>query len=547
MPPVFCSRTFKASDHLVTRPYSASGIGPVNRQAEGTEMKRKIMAAGLLTLALIGAAPARAELTREQVLAAVPELQRMAQSVIDRGGVPGLSVAVVFDDEVVYLGGFGHREIGRPETVDPDTVFQIASCSKPISSSVVAALVSQGNLSWDTRIADIDPEFQLHDAYPSQQVTVADLFAHRSGLPGDAGNELEEIGYERATILHRLRLVTPASSFRADYSYSNFGLTEGASAAARAAGLSWEDAADQFLIRPLGMPSTSYRHADFLARTNRAALHVPIASIAGAWQATVKRDPDPQAPAGGVSSNARDLAQWMRLELGAGVFNGKRLIDTEAIARTHAPVTWRGPDSVSHAPAFYALGWNLSYSPRGVIWGHSGAFSTGARSVMELLPEARLGIMVLANAFPSGVPEGLAESFIDLATTGHLSRDWLTAWHEVFASLFDPGRAQFGVPPDDPAPALELSAYAGRYANAYVGNATVTEQDGALTLSLGPNGNATYILRHFQRDVFSYSPSPEMPDLLVPATFQIGPDGKASQVTLDSVNGVGLGTLARAN
>jgi CubicO group peptidase (beta-lactamase class C family) len=547
MPPVFCSRTFKASDHLVTRPYSASGIGPVNRQAEGTEMKRKIMAAGLLTLALIGAAPARAELTREQVLAAVPELQRMAQSVIDRGGVPGLSVAVVFDDEVVYLGGFGHREIGRPETVDPDTVFQIASCSKPISSSVVAALVSQGNLSWDTRIADIDPEFQLHDAYPSQQVTVADLFAHRSGLPGDAGNELEEIGYERATILHRLRLVTPASSFRADYSYSNFGLTEGASAAARAAGLSWEDAADQFLIRPLGMPSTSYRHADFLARTNRAALHVPIASIAGAWQATVKRDPDPQAPAGGVSSNARDLAQWMRLELGAGVFNGKRLIDTEAIARTHAPVTWRGPDSVSHAPAFYALGWNLSYSPRGVIWGHSGAFSAGARSVVELLPEARLGIMVLANAFPSGVPEGLAESFIDLATTGHLSRDWLTAWHEVFASLFDPGRAQFGVPPDDPAPALELSAYAGRYANAYVGNATVTEQDGALTLSLGPNGNATYILRHFQRDVFSYSPSPEMPDLLVPATFQIGPDGRASQVTLDSVNGVGLGTLARAN
>lgn len=471
----------------------------------------------------------------------------MAQSVIDRG-VPGLSIAVVFGDEVVYLGGFGVREIGKPEKIDPDTVFQIASCSKPISASVVSALVGKGKLSWDSRISDIDADFQLHDAYPSRQVTVADLFAHRSGLPGDAGNELEEIGYDRAAILYRLRLVTPASSFRAGYSYSNFGLTEGASAAARAAGLSWEDAAEQILIRPLGMTSTSYRHADFLARTNRAALHV---RIDGTWQAKVKRNADPQAPAGGVSSSARDLAQWMRLELGGGMFNGQQLIAAEAIARTHAPVTWRGSDPVSHAPAFYALGWNLSYSARGVTWGHAGAFSAGARSVVELLPEARLGIMVLANAFPSGAPEALAESFVDLATMGHVSRDWLTGWDKVYASLFEPaiaaGRAKYGVPPADAAPALPLSAYVGHYANAYVGTGTVTERDGVLTLSLGPGGATTYVLKHFQRDVFTYAPAPEMPDLPAPATFQIGPDGRASQLTLDSVSSVGLGTLTRVD
>jgi hypothetical protein len=100
------------------------------------------------------------------------------------------------------------REAGKPEPVDADTVFQLASSSKPISSSVVAAIVNDGEtVTWDTRIADNDPSFQLFDAYPSQQVTIRDLFAHRSGLPGNAGNDLEALGYDRDTILHRLRLV----------------------------------------------------------------------------------------------------------------------------------------------------------------------------------------------------------------------------------------------------------------------------------------------------------------------------------------------------
>jgi CubicO group peptidase (beta-lactamase class C family) len=96
--------------------------------------------------------------------------------------------------------------------------------------------------------------------------------------------------------------VKPLSSFRSKYSYSNFGLTEAAVAAAKAAGMSWEDAPEAKLYKPLGMSSTSSRYEDFLTRSNRASLR---ATIDGKWQAAVKRDPDPQSPAGGVSSNAR--------------------------------------------------------------------------------------------------------------------------------------------------------------------------------------------------------------------------------------------------
>jgi CubicO group peptidase (beta-lactamase class C family) len=246
--------------------------------------------------------------TKERVMAALPALESIARHMVDEDQVPGLSI-VVYRDEGVYLKGFGVREAGTGEAVDADTVFQLASLSKPVASTVVAALVHDEAVSWDSSIADIDPTFQLSEAYPTARVTIRDLFAHRSGLPGNAGNELELLGYDRDTILHRLRLVKPESSFRSKHSYSNFGLTEGAVAAAKAAGMSWENASEAKLYKPLGMSSTSSRYQDFLSRSNRASLH---AMIDGKWQAAVKRDPDPQSPAGGVSSSARDLAQWLR-------------------------------------------------------------------------------------------------------------------------------------------------------------------------------------------------------------------------------------------
>jgi CubicO group peptidase (beta-lactamase class C family) len=150
----------------------------------------------LATLAFLSlACPAAAETaTKEKVEAAIPKLEQMAKDAIAKGEVPGLAIAIVYKDEVIYLGGFGVREAGKPGKVDADTVFHLASFSKPISATIVAALVSDGVVSWDSRIADLDPSFKLHDAYPTEQVTITDLFNHRSGLSGNAGNDLEDLG-----------------------------------------------------------------------------------------------------------------------------------------------------------------------------------------------------------------------------------------------------------------------------------------------------------------------------------------------------------------
>jgi CubicO group peptidase (beta-lactamase class C family) len=232
---------------------------------------------------------------------------------------------------------------------------------------------------------------------------VTDLFNHRSGLSGNAGNDLEDLGFDRATILSRLHYLKPTSSFRAGYAYSNFGSTEGAVAAAKATGKSWEEISEEKLYKPLGMSSTSSRYSDFLTHENRAELHVPVE---GKWTALVKRDPDPQAPAGGMSSDARDVAQWMQLELGNGKYNGVQLIKEEAIAPTHEPLFNRGKNPVTGSPSFYGRGWNIDFGRYGTVWGHAGAFSQGARTLVELLPSEQLGIVVLANAFQPACRRG---------------------------------------------------------------------------------------------------------------------------------------------
>jgi CubicO group peptidase (beta-lactamase class C family) len=495
--------------------------------------------------ALLVSRPSRAQsATTEKVAAALPKLEELARQVIDKKLVPGLSVSIVHRDEVVFLQAFGVRQVGKPEAVDVDTVFQLASVSKPLAATVVSVLVSDGKVSWESRIRDIDPGFALQDELAAATVTVGDLFAHRSGLPGHVGDDIEELGFTQGEILHRLRLAKPAYSFRNGYSYSNFGLTEGAVAAARVTGRSWEEAAEEKLYHPLGMSSTSSRYRDFMNRSNRAALHVPVD---GSWAAFTRRNADAQSPAGGASSTARDLAQWLRLLLADGQFAGRQLIAKAALQQAHVPAIVRSVDPKTRAASFYGFGWNVEYRDHGVEWNHAGAFSAGARTLVHLIPGEELGIAVLSNAFPTGVPEGVAATFFDLVFAGRPTRDWVTLANEAFAAGYKDMLKRslaYATPPASLASALPVSAYVGDYSNDYVGAAKVTESGGSLLLHLGPAGRQ-FPLAHFNRDVFVYAPMTEAPKARMGVSFLIGPGGKASEVTIEDLDEYGMGRLTR--
>lgn len=478
-----------------------------------------------------------------QVEAAVAQLDGIAAEYMRRSGVPGMSIAVVHNDAVVYAKGFGVRSVDTGAPVDENTVFQVASLSKPVGATVVARAVGQGRVKWDDRVVRYLPWFALKDRDTTRQVTIADLYSHRSGLPLHAGDLLEDLGYSRAQVLRRLRHV-PLAPIRAEYAYTNFGLTAAAEAVAGAAGTSWPNLSRRTLYRPLGMTSTSSRYRDYLRASNRAVLHVPTTN---GWAARYRRNPEAQSPAGGVSSTAADMARWMRLQLADGAFEGRRLVASGALT------AMRTPHSVSNPPAtpasrssFYGLGIGIGDDAAGrVRFSHSGAFFLGASTRVIMLPSENLGIVVLTNGSPVGLPEAVGATFMDLAEFGRVERDWLTGFAALFAaSLENPSRLAGRRRPDDPRPARRASAYVGTYANSYFGSARIVRRAGRLTMLLGPK-NQAYRLRHWNGDTFSYRPRGENALGITAVTFRAARDGRAASFLVENLDEEGLGRFTR--
>lgn len=482
--------------------------------------------------------------TAKRVANALVELDRLARQTLEQSGVPGIGIAVVHNDQVAMARGFGVRAVGRPEPIDADTVFQAASVSKPLATTVLAALVGQGRVSWDDRVIDRDPEFRLYDPAITRELRLRDLLCHRSGLPDHCGDWLEDVGYPRTDILFRLRY-QPLDGFRAHFAYTNFGFTEGGVVAAKAVGKSWEDVCADALYTPLGMKSTSSRFEDYARAENRALLH---ARVDGKWAAKNVRHPDAQSPAGGVSTTLNDIARWLQLQLAGGKFEGRQVVDAAALAETRTPQIVTGFDPTSGRLSSYGLGWIVSFERGGrAFCKHSGEFSLGMRTEVALLPSESLGIAVMSNAAPSGIPEGLTESFFDWVLDGKLERDWMAFAAGKIAESEQQERAghfDYTQRPSEKLPPIPLAAYVGNYSHEFFGRIEVAAKDDKLVLLLGPN-KQRYDLRHWNRDVWYYDTRGEMANGTGGAKFLIGPSGVADSVTLDNLGNQKPATFLR--
>lgn len=507
-----------------------------------------MLASSVALLAPAAARPRTRSVRAPSVDGHLPALARLIAGAMKRTGVPGLSIAVVNDDRVVYLEGFGVRQAGRAEPVDADTVFALASLSKPIATTVVAGLVGDGVVSFDDKIVRYLPDFALSDPWITRDVTLRDMFCHRSGLPDHAGDLVEDIGYGREEVLHRLRYVKHTGDFRASYAYTNYGFTAAAVAAAKAAGKSWEDLCVARLYEPLGMTRSSSRYADFSACANRAFGHIRKDD---AWIVGVQREPDAQSPAGGVSSSARDVAAWMRLLLGGGALDSREIIRAAALAETHRPEIVSAParDPAHDAPDFYGLGWNVTFSDRPIVrWSHSGAFALGAATCVNILPAEKLGIVVLTNSSPIGVPEAICRSFVDLVMTGRIEKDWFGLYGEAFAKMAAPGygrAADYLTRPLNAMAPVPLADYIGAYHSQLYGPIEFAADGERLRLTMGP-GNTHYPLDIFDRDIFLFQPRGENAGGRSRATFTRNGNEKADSVLIDYLNENGQGSFMRS-
>jgi CubicO group peptidase (beta-lactamase class C family) len=479
---------------------------------------------GFLVL-LSGAAPAAAQGTPAADLRAFDEY--VARAAHD-WRVPGLAIAIVKDDSLVFAKGYGVAEQGKPARATEHTRFAIGSTTKAMTTAALAMLVDEGKVHWDDRVVDHIPELQLYDPYATRELTIRDLLTHRSGLPGtDLFWAVRENPFSVPEMIRRLRYVRPTASFRSTWQYQNVVYALAGVIVERASGMPWEAFLRSRLFTPLGMRESEPLVSSIVGKPDVA---VPHAELRDTVRVVPIRTTDLVAPAGSVWSSVSDMSRWMRFMLDSGRAGGTRLIKPETFREMIAPQA-RAPSNEYPAlelaqPHFfsYALGWFVQDYHGRTVWMHTGSID-GMSAIIGLIPEQKLGVYVLANLDHAELRHALMYKVFDLYGTGP-SRDWSAELRTLLAErrrARGPGPAHVA----GTRPSYPLERYAGTYMDSTYGPIEVTLADGALRARWGKANLGA--LDQWEYDAFRSRPTtPTDP----PTTLTFTPDGSGNIVAV---------------
>ncbi len=423
----------------------------------------------------------------------IPEIEAYAAGGMKAFDSPGLALGIVAGDRLVYGKGFGVRSKTGAVPVDTRTVFQIGSTTKAFLATTLAIMADRGKLRWDDRIVDLDPDFQLKDPWVTREFRAFDLLAQRSGLPPYVNDALGLLGLAEPALIRSLRDVEPASSFRSTFAYTNITHLLAGRVVAKAAGAADGDAVlRQELLEPLGMKDSSYTADAIEAAANHATGHrwTPQGTIEVPFTQLFPYD---FGGAGDINSTVEDMARWIRLQLGNGAFEGRRIVSPESLAFTRTPKVALS-DKVS-----YALGWVIQQTPEGnIVWHNGGTAAFGA--YVGMVPDRNIGVIVLTNETNVGFPDAVGRWILDLilgnAKVDHVA-DALKAAEASFAAA-----ARLFAKPASPRPFPPVAPLAGTFANPSVGKAALAPEGGALVMELEATG-AKLQLEPWDGDVFT--------------------------------------------
>jgi CubicO group peptidase (beta-lactamase class C family) len=473
-------------------------------------------------------------LTAAQQREPYPGMDAYIDAALKAWNVPGMSLAVVRNDSVIYARGYGVREVGKAAPVTARTVFAIGSSSKAFTAAGVAMLADEKKLSLDAPASLYLPGLQLADPYASRELTVRDLLSHRSGL---ARGDLLWYGstLDRDEIVRRVRFLQPSWSFRSRFGYQNLMYLAAGQVVAGVAKTNWDDFTRERFFVPLGMTASS---TSTKAVTSLADVAQPHAELNEAVRPIPWRNIDNIAPAGSINSNAVDMAQWVRLQLGKGTYGGKRLISERMMFEMHTPHTIipldtgalrMNPDT--HLQA-YGLGWFLQDYRGRLVVQHGGNID-GFSALVAMLPEEKLGLVLLTNMDGSGMPAALMHKLFDLHL-GAPARDWSadmlarTQAARARARLAQQRAEAQRVP--NTKPSLPLEQYAGVYADSLYGEVHIVADGGALRIDRGPSFQG--VLEHWHFDTFQAKWNAENV-ARAPVTFRLNAAGKVDEVQMD--------------
>lgn len=316
-------------------------------------------------------------------------------------GVPGLSLVIVKDDKVICLKGLGVKDFEKKLPVTPDTLFAIGSSSKAFTAMLVAMAADEGKLSFDDAPRKFLPYFKLQDADADARITVRDLLSHSSGL------NRTDIAWitgqlTREEVIRVAAQAKPTAKLRERFLYQNVMYAAAGETVARAQNSTWEALIRERIFKPLGMKS-SVLTAPEMTRAADYSFGYEYDEATKETRRLPQRDFPQVAAAGAINSNARDMAEWLRLMLSGGALDGKRLVSEKSFAELVKP------QQKIAGPISYGLGWFLRDWRGHKVVEHGGNID-GFNAQVALMPDQRLGFVMLTNVTASALPATAMEA-----------------------------------------------------------------------------------------------------------------------------------------
>ncbi|MBH0037108.1 MULTISPECIES: serine hydrolase [unclassified Pseudoalteromonas] len=424
-----------------------------------------------------------------------------------RFDVPGMAVAIVENDKVIFAKGFGVTNLDTNKKVNKDTLFGIASNTKAFTTAALAKLVDEGKLSWDDRVIDHLPEFRLYDSYVTREMRIRDLLSHRSGLGLGQGDLMIWPSTDKSVdeILAGLQYLKPASSFRSKYAYNNLMFVTAGEVVARVSGMSWNDYIEKNILQPLHMDNSRAGFSRIpKSNKNWATGHIPMDGTLHPFFVNYLED---FRGAGAIASSVSDMSQWLRTQLAGGKMpSGEQLFSEKQQAQMwHPHITSMASKSAfeSYHQQFrgYGLGWSIEDYHGFKKLGHGGGI-LGMVSQVTLLPEKKLGIVILSNQQAFGALSAVTHEVLEDALELE-DKDWV---EDLAKSHFEgKQQAYANVKPEAPAdyqPQLPNINYTGTLHDDWYGDVIIEQLDSKLHIDFTHTKRLKGTLEHYTGNTF---------------------------------------------
>jgi len=438
--------------------------------------------------------------------------------------------------------GHGVLENGRPEPVDPDTIFQIASLTKAFTAASLGILVDEGKLDWDDPVIDYLPDFRMYDPWVTREFTIRDLLTHRSGLGLGAGDLLfwPKATSTREEIIKAMRHLKPETSFRTAYAYDNLLYVIAGEVLHAVSGVAWEDFVETRIMQPLGMTDCRSLPDRVEGWKNRATPHMVVD---GELETTFFSGGGATAAAGAINCNVSGLAKWAAMHLAGGALpDGGRLLSEETHDELWKPVTLIPVNEQAREHgrthfAAYALGWSLRDFHGYFHVSHGGGLQ-GMTTHIAMLPEKDVAVIALTNQW-TRAPYAVTAEVLN-AYASEAREDWVEIFASGSAEQADKAKKvvekAFADRNADSTPTLPLSSYVGTYRDPWYGDVYVEGGETGLVMRFSRSDLLSGPLEHFQYDTFVARWHDRSLYGDAYATFTLGADGEVEAIRMKMVS-----------